>query len=269
MKINHCLFLLAASVFLAGCSGMRSKMENASEPQERPTLFLIGDSTVNNSTKGQVGWGTVLPELFDTNRIRIVNRARGGRSSRTYFTEGLWSQVQSELKPGDFVLMQFGHNDGGPLTHPKNRASVKGIGDETRSVTNQTTGVVEDVHSYGWYLRQYVSGAKAKGATPIVLSLVPRNMWANGKVLRASKDYGKWAGEVAKAEGVPFIDLNEIVARHYEELGQDKVAADLFGATDHTHTTPAGAKLNAECVVEGIRDLKLPLVKYLEPKRKN
>ena len=265
MKINQCLFLLAAGLVLAGCSGMRSEREAASPSRsEMPTLFLIGDSTVNNSTKGQVGWGTVLPDLFDTNRIRVVNRARGGRSSRTYFTEGLWKQVQSDLRPGDFVLMQFGHNDGGPLTHPKNRASVKGIGDETRAVTNQTTGVVEDVHSYGWYLRQYVSGAKAKGAMPMVLSLVPRNMWADGKVLRASKDYGKWAGEVASAEDVPFINLNEIVARHYEELGQEKVAAELFGPTDHTHNTPAGAKLNAQCVAEGIRDLKLPLAKYLK-----
>jgi len=113
-------------------------------------------------------------------------------------------------------------------------------------------------------LRQYVSGAKAKGAMPMVLSLVPRNMWADGKVLRASKDYGKWAGEVASAEDVPFINLNEIVARHYEELGQEKVAAELFGPTDHTHNTPAGAKLNAQCVAEGIRDLKLPLAKYLK-----
>jgi len=242
---------------------MRSQRETSPARSEMPTLFLIGDSTVNNSTKGQVGWGTVLPDLFDTNRIRVVNRARGGRSSRTYFTEGLWNQVQADLKPGDFVLMQFGHNDGGPLTHPKNRASVKGIGDETRSVTNQTSGVVENVHSYGWYLRQYVSGAKAKGAMPIVLSLVPRNMWADGKVLRASKDYGKWAGEVAQQEGVPFLNLNEIVARHYEQLGQEKVAAELFGPTDHTHTTPAGARVNAECVAEGIRDLKSPLAKYL------
>jgi lysophospholipase L1-like esterase len=222
----------------------------------RPTVFLIGDSTVNNSGRGQRGWGNAIATHFDTNRIAVVNRARGGRSSRTYFTEGLWSNVQAELKPGDFVLMQFGHNDGAALTDPRNRASVKGIGDESQTVTNQTTGVVEEVHSYGWYLRQYVAGAKAKGATPIVLSPIPRNSWANGVVRRASKDYGKWAAEIAQAEGVPFVDLNEIVARRYEQTGQEKVATEFFGATDHTHTTAAGAELNARCVVEGIRELR-------------
>src|SRR5262245_44513956 len=80
----------------------------------RPTLFIIGDSTVKNSTAGQLGWGDPIRDLFDLNRINVENRARGGRSSRTFQTEGSWDQIVAELKPGDFVLMQFGHNDGGP-----------------------------------------------------------------------------------------------------------------------------------------------------------
>src|SRR2546423_15538589 len=102
---------LASLIVLAVVAGVQS----AGCDGDRPTLFLIGDSTVNTRTQGQLGWGDPIAELFDASKIRVVNRARGGRSSRTYFTEGLWDQVLGELKAGDFVLMQFGHNDRGPL----------------------------------------------------------------------------------------------------------------------------------------------------------
>jgi len=234
-----------------------------------PTLYLIGDSTVNTPTKGQQGWGTPLPAFFDESKIAVVNRARGGRSSRTFYTEGLWDQVRDSFKPGDFVLMQFGHNDGGPLGDGRARASLKGNGDETQDIDNKTTGKKETVHTYGWYLRKYITESKAHGATPIVLSLIPRNIWKEGKVVRAANDYGKWAAEAAKDEGALFINLNEIIAKRYEEIGQQKVAETYFTATDHTHTTPEGAKLNAACVVEGIRSLTDgPLANYLLPVEK-
>jgi rhamnogalacturonan acetylesterase len=219
---------------------------------------------VRNRTRGQLGWGDPIANLFDQSKITVTNRALGGRSSRTFLTEGLWDKVFAELKPGDFVLMQFGHNDGGSMDDAKARASLKGSGDESRVVTNKVSGKVETVHTYGWYMRKYISDAKAKGATPIVLSLVPRKIWKDGKVARASNDYAKWAAEVAQAERVAFVDLNDIVARHYEELGQEKVNG-LFG-DEHTHTNPEGAKLNAQCVAEGLRALKnCPLADYLMP----
>jgi rhamnogalacturonan acetylesterase len=97
-----------------------------------------------------------------------------------------------------------------------------------------------------------------------VLSLVPRKIWKDGKIIRASNDYTKWAAEAAKGEGASFVDLNDLVARHYEQLGQEEVNK-LFG-DEHTHTNPAGAKLNAQCVVEGLRALEgCPLTKYLVP----
>src|SRR6476619_7401283 len=84
-----------------------------------PTLYLIGDSTVHNGngdgSNGQWGWGEPLADYFDAAKIKVVNRARGGRSSRTFLTEGLWDTVMAALQPGDFVIMQFGHNDPGPL----------------------------------------------------------------------------------------------------------------------------------------------------------
>jgi rhamnogalacturonan acetylesterase len=113
-------------------------------------------------------------------------------------------------------------------------------------------------------LRKYISDTKAKGATPIVLSLVPRKIWKDGKVMRGTNDYAKWAAEAAKAEGVPFVDLNDIVARHYEALGPEKVNG-LFG-DEHTHTNEEGARLNAQCVVKGLRALKdCTLPNYLAP----
>ena len=87
----------------------------------------------------------------------------------------------------------------------------------------------------------------------------------DGKVARASQDYGKWAGRVAKAEGAPFVDLNEIIAKHYEEMGQAKVTAVCFPPGERTHTAAAGAQLNATCVVEGLRALEnCPLVGFLK-----
>jgi len=128
----------------------------------------------------------------------------------------------------------------------------------------EATGKNEVVHTYGWYMRKYIKDTKAKGATPIVLSLVPRNIWKDGKVVRASKDYGKWAAEAAKAEGALFIDLNDIAANHYDAEGEKKVASEYFTEKDHTHTSLAGAKLNAQCIVEGLEQWKeCPLLKYL------
>ncbi len=220
-----------------------------------PSLFLIGDSTVRNHTKGQLGWGDPLAQHFDAAKLKVINRALGGRSSRTFLTEGLWDKVLAELKPGDYVLMQFGHNDGGSLQDPKGRASIKGNGDETQETINPTSGVKEIVHSYGWYLRRYIHDAKSKGATSIVLSPVPRKIWKDDKTIaRSSGDYGKWAMEAAKQEEVAFIDLNDLIAKRYEEMGKEKVET-LFG-DEHTHTNAAGAELNAEMVVTGLKALK-------------
>jgi lysophospholipase L1-like esterase len=256
---------ILALLFVRCFLSIQAAEPSAGAPPEpaKPALVIIGDSTVHNRTRGQLGWGDVIDASFDSSRITITNRALGGRSSRTFLTEGLWAKAVEELKPGDFVLMQFGHNDGGPLDDGRARASLKGTGDESRVVTNKVSGK-ETVHTYGWYMRQYIADAKARKATPIVLALVPRKIWKDGKVVRAANDYGKWAAEAAKAEGVSFVDLNDIVARHYEELGPEKV--DQLFADEHTHTNPEGARLNAQCVIEGIRALKdCSLTQYILP----
>jgi rhamnogalacturonan acetylesterase len=249
--------LLALGALL--CSAFLAK------PKPRPTLYLIGDSTVRNTGAGQQGWGQALPTLFDTTRLRIVNNAMAGRSTRTFITEGRWDKTLVALQPGDFVLMQFGHNEGSvpDTTKAGRRGVLRGTGPETKSLV-WPDGHPETVNTYGWYLRKFIREAKAKGATPMVCSMIPRNEWKDGKVLRADQDFGKWAAEVAQQEGVAFINLNDRTARKYEQLGPDETKKFFPG--DHTHTNPAGAQLNAASVVDGIRaDKQLALNKYLRP----
>ena len=230
----------------------RASAQNVSPPA-RPTLFLIGDSTVKVGTAGQVGWGDRIAEYFDSATIDIVNAARGGRSSRTYLTEGLWDKVLEQMKPGDFVIMQFGHNDGSALfTGDRPRGSIKGTGEETQEGTVDMTGRPEVVHSFGWYMRKYVADTRAKGATPIVCSPIPRNMWKEGRIIR--DDYAAWVREVSVSTGAAFVDLNDIVARRYDDLGPETVSA--FFPDDHTHTNAAGAEVNAAAVVAGLKALR-------------
>lgn len=216
-------------------------------------VFIIGDSTVANGKDDVIGWGRELPAFFDSTRIEFFNKARGGRSSRTYRYEGLWDEVLAQLGKGDFLLIQFGHNDGGKIDAEKFRGSLPGTGDESQEVT-RGQDTTEVVHSYGWYMRHYISEAKAKGAIPIVISMVPRNEWENGKVKRVSDSYGKWAEESAKAEGAYFINLNEAVAEQYEAMGAD--AVKHFFKKDHTHTDEDGAKLNALTLAREIKNTK-------------
>jgi lysophospholipase L1-like esterase len=224
------------------------------------TVYLIGDSTVNNGTKGQKGWGSALADFFDPAKVRVVNRARGGRSSRTFLTEGLWATTRDELKPGDVVLMQFGHNDGGEkFKGDRPRGSIRGNGEETESGVVEMTGKQETVHSYGWYLRTYIAETKAKGAIPVVCSPVPRNIWRVGRVGRAENDYGRWSREAAWQGKAYFLPLNDLIADKYDTMGETAVAPLFFG--DHTHTSPDGATFNARCVIEGIQKLRgLPIL---------
>ena len=234
--------------------------------QQRPTLYIIGDSTVRNGdgsgSNKQWGWGSFMAGHFDTSAITIRNHAIGGRSSRTFITEGRWDTILARLKKGDYVIMQFGHNDGGPLDDTaRARGTIRGIVEESKDIFNPKTNKQETVYTYGWYMRKYIRDAKAKGATPIVCSPIPRNSWKDGKVTRSSDSYGLWAKQVAEQEGAPFIDLNELVAKKYEEMGPDAVKP--FFPADHTHTNIDGAKLNAQIVVDAIKTSDLSQLKHL------
>lgn len=232
-------------------AGVSRKNSNA------PVVLLIGDSTVKcGQGKGENnmwGWGSFFEDYFNTDNITVENWALGGRSSRTYLTEGLWSKVLAGIKPGDFLFIDFGHNDGGPLNTGRARASLKGTGDESETVVMERHGGPEIIHTFGHYLRTYIRQAKAKGANVIVTSHTPANRWTENRVNRCDKTYGKWAEEVAEAEGVDYINLNEIIAQKYESIGKDATAA-LF--VDGVHNTKEGAILNAECVIEGLKSIQ-------------
>ena len=222
-----------------------------------PTLFLIGDSTVKNSwdkgTDGLWGWGHPLAAYFDASKINVDNQALGGTSSHSYQVSN-WPGVLALVKKGDFVMMQFGHND-------NSGASLPGNGDETREVTGRN-GQKQTLHTYGWYIRQYIKETHDKGATPIVCSLIPRMIWKDGKIVRATGSFATWAKAAADEEHADFIDLNSLIADKYDALGEAAVKP-LFGKNEHTHTGWKGAVLNAQCVIEGIKLLKdCPLPQY-------
>ncbi|HEX3968879.1 MAG TPA: rhamnogalacturonan acetylesterase [Edaphobacter sp.] len=249
--------------------------QNAPLNPKLPTLFLVGDSTARNQT--DLGWGDHFAHYFDTAKINIANRAKAGRSSRSYYNEGLWDNVLKEMKAGDFVLIQMGHNDGGgdPQNDPKNRSSLKGLSDETVEVpithpfsTGPLAGKTsESVHSYGWYLRKFITDTRAKQATPILLTVTIRNIWANdadGKLhIERDMGYRDYEYKLGAYEGVPIIDMATVEADRLEALGPEKTA--LLFPIDHTHTSAEGAERNAESVVIALRNAHSPLVSYLKP----
>ena len=246
-------------------------VQPVSDPNQ-PTFYVIGDSTVRtgslgNGANGQWGWGAPIADYFDRGRINVENHAMGGTSTRTYRSLGLWEKVLGKIKPGDYVIMQFGHNDAGPINDDfRARGTIRSNGKEVEEIDNQLTGEHEIVHSYGWYLRQFIAESRARGATAIVCSPIPRNNFDEaGRLPRSGKDWGLWAEQAAQEAGGHFIALNERIAILFEELGPDRVGALYFAPGDHTHTSAAGAMFNAMRVIEGIKDLgNCDLADYLK-----
>ncbi|SFS13328.1 Lysophospholipase L1 [Granulicella pectinivorans] len=227
-----------------------------------PTLFIVGDSTARN--KLDLGWGDHFAHFFDTSRINIANRAVAGRSSRTYLVEGRWATTLAQVKAGDFVLIQMGHNDGAGTPESvqkdlKARSSLKGLGNETVEVTLPGKPT-ETVRTYGSYLRQYIAETRARGATPILLTVTIRNIWKDGHIER-DMGFRDYETQLAATEHVPLIDMATCAADRFEALGPEKTA--LLFPIDHTHTSPEGAEINAGCVAQALRTAKSPVAAYL------
>ena len=264
-----CLILIPNGV-LRAADDARPVVDDSKPPAQipakpgLPTLYIVGDSTANSSAPLR-GWGSEIGAFFDSNKINVVNRALGGRSSRTYISEGRWDKLLADLKPGDFVIIQFGHNDAGDYKDPeaKGRPSIHGDGEETAEAIKADLTTMETIHTFGWYLRKYAADTKSKGATPIFLSMVPHMIWSDGKIVRKEREtFVKWTETNAKATGALYIDANEIIAEGLERLGLEKVQP-LFGDA-RTHSTPEGAKYNAAAIVVGIKTLSPnPLAGYL------
>ena len=249
----------------------------------KPTLFFTGDSTVKNADKdddGMWGWASQAATVFDTTKVTLVNAGRAGRSTRSFIREGLWEKVYNSLRPGDFVTIQFGHNDICPITDAKARGVIPGTQD-TLHVYHLDNDTYEVVYSFGWYLRKMIDDAREKGATPILVSLTPRNEWPGGKIERRDGSYGTWYREVVEQTGVDFIDMHNISAdfldrkfavkklpadkeQARQKMEQIKEKAGSYFKKDHTHASLAGARMNAQSFAKGLRDARHPLAQYLK-----
>ena len=258
------LFLLMlAFPVLNSCTGDKSG-ENT---QQISKVWLIGDSTVanyaleNDYQKNRfpvTGWGQVFQQFFAEDSLKLVDqlikadsvvvddRAKGGRSTRTFFQEGRWRAVYNDLKPGDLVLIQFGHND----------AAV----DKTERYVNE--------EGYKEFLRLYVYQTREKGATPILLTPVARNYpWENGHLQNVHGNYPAAVKEVAAEMNVMLIDLNQLSMDYFSEKGKDYVSEKYFmnlpaatyeaypeGQNDNTHFQPEGAKAVAQLVFNALKN---------------
>lgn len=271
MKSRSTPFRFVAAVALASIfSVARAQVPAAApapapEPTLHPALFLVGDSITKTGTppgdRGPWGMGYELVPMFDPAKIHVYNEGAGGRSSRLYIEEGLWPKILERIQPGDFVLVMFAHNDTANSANYPDRTTITGSGDE--SIQIGVGDKRKTLHSYGWYLRQYVKDAEAKGAKVVLCSPVPRNQWADGKIKRGFDGYAQWAADAAKASGSWFIDLNKLACDRYDALGQQTTATYF---NDPQHTRKAGARVNAECVVAGLKQLKdCPLAGALRP----
>jgi lysophospholipase L1-like esterase len=255
---------LLVATMLGGC---------ASRGGSPTRLFIAGDSTAATYTstdKNQQGWGAALQPYFDARKLLVVNAARGGRSSRTFITEGHWDRMLAEVRAGDFVVIQFGHNDAGALnqeppgsTRPlRARGTIPGIGGESEEIDNVVTGKHETVHSFGWYLRKMIADTRARGATPLLMTLTRTNQWSDGRIHCPSDTYRLWDWQVARREQAAFVDLSRIIADRYQREGPEAVTAQFINDTVHTNVT--GADRNAADAVAGLRALReLPFRRML------
>ena len=226
----------------------------------RPVVFLTGDSTVKNEDKkkdGMWGWGSQAYTVFDSTKCTVVNCAKAGRSTRTYLNEGRWDEVYNSIRPGDYVLIQFGHNDIGDIDKNKERGTIATADDTCHVYKLASNGQYKVIYSFGWYLKKFIGDVKEKGGIPVLVSLTPRNEWPGGKVERRNDSYGKWYRDVVEATGVDFIDLHNITADALDKMGRKK-AAKMF-CHDHTHSSLKGAQLNAKGIAEGIRRMNSPM----------
>ncbi len=253
---------------------LQAMMQNVALPttgvkreEGKPVVFITGDSTVKNTDRdstGMWGWGSQAWRIFDENRITYINCAQAGRSCRTYLREGRWDKVYNDLQAGDYVLIQFGHNDIGELGRGKHRGDIPGVADTScvSRVTLKDESYNEVVYSFGWYLKKMIDDCRQKGATPIIVSLTPRNEWQDGCIERRNDSYGRWYRAVAEETGCDFVDLHNITADALDGIGQEAAKDYYYG--DHTHTSLRGARLNAIGIAIGLRRCGSKLADYLQ-----
>lgn len=262
----------------------KDEVDKNGQKKRKPRVLLTGDSTVKNNDKdvdGMWGWGSQAYTVFDSTKCVVVNAAKAGRSTRTFLYEGRWDEVYRSVQPGDYVLIQFGHNDTGHIDTQKERAVIATAKDTCHVYKMASNGQYKVIYSFGWYLKKFIQDVREKGGTPILVSLTPRNRWHEGKgetvgelypvkekkgkqyiERRNDNSYGLWYRQVAEETGCAFLDVHNITADALQKMGKEKAAA-MYNR-DHTHTSLAGAQLNAQSVAKGLKKMKSPLAKLLK-----
>ncbi|EEA19688.1 Rhamnogalacturonan acetylesterase [Talaromyces marneffei ATCC 18224] len=223
------------------------------------TIYLAGDSTMarGGGGSGTDGWGQYIASYLSLN---VSNQAIAGRSARSYAREGHFNTIASEIQPGDFVVIEFGHNDGGSIAPIDNgRTDCPGNGTETCSTTYN--GVAETVLTFPAYLEKAANTFKAKGAHVIIASQTPNNPWETGTFAYSPNRFWGYAEPAAEVSGVKYVDHGGYVASIFKDLGVTTV--DSYYPNDHTHTSVAGAKVVAQAFLKGVVCDNLSLKSYL------
>jgi lysophospholipase L1-like esterase len=218
------------------------------------TVFLIGDSTVTDQAGEPYGtWGQMLPRWFKP-PVAVANHAESGETLKAFRTQGRWFKVMSEMKPGDYVFMQFGHND-------LNRTGHDGIWPRDDTMGDWVNTYAEASTDYKWMLAAYAVEVKRRGGIPVIVSPMTKINLRTGELNVAGLgDYPKAAVEAAQLAGVACIDLNAMSIDVANGLGP-QLAPRAY--VDGLHTNTYGGYLLSRCIVEGIRQAKLGLAGYL------
>jgi len=217
------------------------------QPAANIAIHIAGDSTCDGTTANQgqtVGWGKFVSNYVT---CPVNNHAKAGRSARSFWREGRWTTLINGVKPGDYVFIQFGHNDGGGPNHEKERGCVDGTGDETVTV-RLSSGETEVVHTFPWYLRQMVKQVFDKQANPILLTQTPRKIFTNGKI-EAPGRFHDYTIMVAKELNIPCLNMNQYIARQLESLGEQYLDNNKWFPVDYLHPSPVAADFIAKILV--------------------
>lgn len=269
-KIVSFLFSI---LMLSACQSQSNAEKTTAKQNKKVThIYLIGDSTMADYTGDYdpgkdymkvrypiTGWGQVFQPFFvkdslvtlkpaiTTDSVAVIDRAHGGRSTRTFFQEGRWRYVYDHLQPNDYVIMQFGHNDGSEK-HPERYTNIQG---------------------YKEFLRLFVSQTRQKGGNPVIVTPVARNYpWKDGKLENVHGEYAQAPIDIAKEMNVPYIDLNKLSMDYFTQKGQDFTTNHYFmnlpenvyeaypkGQKDNTHFQPEGAKAVAAMVYKEFKNV--------------
>lgn len=221
------------------------------------TVYLAGDSTCANKTadkRPETGWGEMLQQHFDPAKVKIDNRALNGRSTKSFVDEGHWQKLLNALKKGDYVFIEFGHND-----EKKDKPAVYASPDD-----------------YKANLTRFIRAVRAKGAMPVLMTPVSRRKFENDVLVKSHGEYPDAVRSVGKAENIAVIDMESksaAVLSRYGNEGSRKLFNQLkpgenpnypAGVEDNTHFNPKGAGEMAQLAVDGIKEDKLKLAKYLK-----